>query len=84
MDFINLLGLMAGTLCTISFLPQVIQIWKTKSARDVSLGMFLIFSAGITLWAYYGLLVHSIPIIVANAVTLVLSVVIIGFKLKYK
>lgn len=84
MDIINVLGLAAGTLCTISFLPQVIKIWQTKSARDVSLGMFVIFAVGITLWTVYGFLVGSIPIIGANMLTLLLSLVIIFFKLKYK
>jgi MtN3 and saliva related transmembrane protein len=84
MDHINLIGVAAGTLCTISFLPQLIKIWKTKSARDVSLVMFVIFSAGITLWMWYGFLTHSMPIILANGVTLVLSMVIVCFKVKYK
>jgi MtN3 and saliva related transmembrane protein len=84
MDFITLLGFSAGTLCTISFLPQVMKIWKTKSARDVSLVMFVIFSLGITLWMIYGFLTASLPIIIANLITLLLSFLIIGFKLKYK
>jgi MtN3 and saliva related transmembrane protein len=84
MEPITLLGLMAGTFTTMSFVPQVIKIWQTKSARDVSLGMFLLFALGVALWMAYGFLVVSLPIIIANAITLALAVVIIFFKLKYK
>jgi MtN3 and saliva related transmembrane protein len=84
METVTLLGLMAGTFTTVSFVPQVIKIWQTKSARDVSLGMFLLFALGVALWMAYGFLVVSLPIIIANAITLALAVVIIFFKLKYK
>lgn len=78
------LGLIAGALTSISFLPQVIKTWRSKSARDLSLGMFGIFSAGVSLWLVYGILVNSIPVIAANALTLVLCLVILYFKLKFK
>ena len=84
MDYINIIGLTAGTLCTISFLPQVIKIWRSKSAQDVSLSMFTLFSVGIVCWIIYGFLVASFPIIGANLITLLLALVIIAFKLKYK
>ncbi|MBK9732508.1 MAG: SemiSWEET transporter [Chitinophagaceae bacterium] len=66
------LGLIAGALTSISFLPQVIKTWRTKSAKDLSLVMFGIFSAGATLWLIYGLQVNSLPIISANLLTLFL------------
>lgn len=78
------LGLIAGALTSVSFLPQVIKTWRSKSARDLSLGMFGIFSAGVSLWLVYGILVNSIPVIAANALTLVLCLVILYFKLKFK
>lgn len=80
----NTLGLLAGTLTTVAFVPQVIKIWKTKHATDVSLGMFAIFSCGVLLWLFYGIEVHATPVIIANAVTLGLSLTILVFKMKYK
>src|SRR4030067_2734425 len=68
MDLANVLGIAAGCLTTTSFLPQVIKIWKTKSAHDISSGMFVIFSAGVLLWLVYGLATHAPPIILANAI----------------
>lgn len=76
----ELLGLIAGTLTTLAFLPQVIKIWKSRSAHDISLGMFLLFSAGVALWLVYGIRLGAVPIIAANAVTLALSLAILGMK----
>ncbi len=83
MDFIQLIGIMAGTLTSISFLPQAIKTWKSRSAKDLSLGMFLIFTSGVALWLTYGIIREDLPIILANIVTLVLSASILYFKLKY-
>lgn len=80
----NTLGLLAGALTTVAFIPQVVKIWKTKHARDISLGMFAIFSSGVLLWLFYGIRIGSLPVIVANAVTLGLSLTILVFKIKYK
>ena len=80
----NTLGLLAGTLTTVAFVPQVAKIWKTKHARDISLGMFAIFSSGVLLWLFYGIEIGAMPVIVANAVTLGLSLTILVFKLRYK
>ena len=84
MNSMDFLGLIAGGLTTISFLPQVIKTWKSKSAKDLSLGMFAIFSAGVSLWLIYGIYMSSIPLIAANALTLILCVTILYFKLKFK
>jgi len=78
-----IMGLLAGTMTTIAFLPQLIQTWKTRSAKDVSLGMFLIFTTGVLLWVIYGLMIQSLPIIAANTVTLVLAGTILVLKLRY-
>jgi MtN3 and saliva related transmembrane protein len=83
MDWKTLCGTLAGTLTTISFLPQLIKILKTKSAHDISLGMFLIFCAGVSLWLAYGILLNDVPIIVSNTVTLILSSSILFLKVKY-
>ena len=78
------IGLIAGAITTASFLPQVIKIWKTKSTRDLSLGMFIFISLGMGLWIVYGLLINSLPVNVANLVSLALCLTIIAFKIKYK
>ncbi|MBW2976170.1 SemiSWEET transporter [Candidatus Woesearchaeota archaeon] len=84
MDYITILGLAAGTLTTIAFLPQVIKTWKTKSTGDLSLVMIIGFCAGIILWLVYGILLASLPIILANAATFVLALTILIFKIRYR
>ena len=81
---IQLLGLIAGACTTIAFLPQVIKTWKSRSAKDLSLSMFSIFSIGVALWLLYGFLVQDIPVIAANLITLMLASTLLVFKLKYK
>lgn len=83
MTFIDLVGYMAATLTTVAFLPQVIKVWKSKSTRDLALPTLLSFIAGVLMWFVYGVLVKSTPIIVANAVTLILNLVLLRFKIKY-
>jgi MtN3 and saliva related transmembrane protein len=80
----DMLGTVAGALTTISFVPQVLKIWKSKSAGDISFGMFLLFSSGIFLWLVYGIMIGAQPIIVANSVTLVLALAIVVMKIRYK
>jgi MtN3 and saliva related transmembrane protein len=84
MDIVKIIGLLAGILTTISFLPQVIQTWKTKSAKDLSLPMFLIFFLGTILWLIYGIMIDSLPVTIANAVTMVLAFILLIFKLIFK
>jgi MtN3 and saliva related transmembrane protein len=84
MTLTSLIGFSAATLTTVSFLPQVIQVWKTKSTKDISLGMFSIFSTGVFLWLIYGILIKDWAVFVANFVTLILASIILTFKLKYK
>jgi MtN3 and saliva related transmembrane protein len=79
----DLVGLLAGTLTTVAFVPQLLKIYSTKSGKDVSARMFLIFSAGVALWLAYGILIGSLPVILANAVTLVLSLLIMALKVRY-
>lgn len=81
---IQLLGLVAGACTTIAFLPQVLKTWKSRSAKDLSLSMFSIFSLGVALWLVYGFMVQDIPVIAANLVTLLLASTLLVFKLKYK
>jgi MtN3 and saliva related transmembrane protein len=84
MHAINLLGFVAGTLTTLSFLPQVHKAWTTRSCNDLSLGMLLAFGAGVLLWLIYGLRLRAAPIIVANAVTLALILVLIALKARFR
>jgi MtN3 and saliva related transmembrane protein len=83
MELVDFLGFMAAFLTTAAFLPQVLQIWKLKSTKDLSLPTLLTFIAGISIWLVYGLLLHNAPIIIANTITLILNLVILFFKLKY-
>lgn len=78
-----IIGLAAGGLTTIAFLPQVIKVFKTKKAKDLSLITFSVFSLGIFLWLIYGLLIQDPPVIIANAVTLILALLIVIMRIKY-
>lgn len=80
---LDLIGGVAGLLTTIAFVPQVIKVIRTRSTRDLSIWMCLTFSAGVFLWLIYGLGVGSLPIVLANGVTLVLSFIILWFKRKF-
>ncbi len=83
MDFTNILGFAAASCTTLAFLPQVFKVWRSRSTKDISLPMLVTFIVGIMLWMIYGLLVNAAPIYIANAVTLVLNLIILRFKLKY-
>jgi len=80
---IDLIGLLAGALTTIAFVPQLLKLYATKSGKDVSARMFLIFSTGVILWLVYGVLIRSAPIVIANSLTLLMSLVILALKLHY-
>lgn len=84
MSAIMILGLVAAVLTTIAFVPQVFKTWKSKSAGDLSLGMYLILTTGVILWLIYGILKEDIPIIAANVVTLSLALTLLYFKLFYR
>ena len=84
MDFIMIIGLIAAALTTGALFPQLIKVWKTKSTKDISTGMFSLISAGVFLWFIYGLYVNNFPIIIANSLAFVQAIVILAFKVKYK
>ena len=81
---INYVGFFAAFCTTISFLPQVIKVYKTKSTKDISLYMFLIFTIGTFCWLIYGIIESSLPIIIANTISLILSAIILLYKIKFK
>ena len=84
MDMTNGLGLLAGGLTTASFVPQVTKIWKSKSAEDVSLKMFVAFCIGVGLWLTYGVIKKDWAIMLTNGVTLLLGLAILVMKIRYK
>mgnify|MGYP003519909693 CR=1 FL=1 len=83
MQTTELFGYLAATLTTVSFVPQVIQVWRTKHTKDISLGMYSIFTAGIGVWLVYGIMLGSMPIIIANSITILLAGSVLTMKLKY-
>lgn len=81
MSITEILGYSAAFLTTISFLPQALLILETKDTQALSLGMYSLFTVGILLWLVYGIQKQDYAIIYANAITLLLSTIILGFKL---
>jgi MtN3 and saliva related transmembrane protein len=77
------IGFVAAFLTTAAFVPQLMRVMKLRSAREISLGTFLMFSVGVFMWLMYGIYTGSRPVIASNVVTLVLSVSILILKLKY-
>jgi len=84
MLLVNDLGFVAGTVTTLSFLPQVHKAWRTKRCDDLSLTMLLALALGVSLWLVYGLALRAAPIIATNAVTLALVLILISFKARYR
>ncbi len=80
----EIIGLIAASLTTAAFVPQVYKTWKTKSVDELSLTMYLVFFTGIVLWVIYGIFINSLSIILANTITGLLVLLLIFFKLKYK
>ncbi len=84
MNSVTLIGLAAATLTTVAFVPQVVRAWRTRSTRDISLPMYLVLRGRYRLWLIYGAMIRDMPLILANLVTLVLVLMILFFKLRYK
>lgn len=84
MNFVEILGYAAGVVTCLTFLPQVIKTWKEKSARDISLMMFVIAAVNETMWIVYGALLNNWVIILTNAIVLSMSLIMLYFKLTYK
>ena len=84
MQTTDLIGAIAGTLTTISFVPQVIKTWRSRSASDISFSMFLLFSLGVAFSLVYGLSIQAMPIVLSNTITLILSLSIICMKLWFE
>lgn len=84
MNYFEIIGFLAATLTTVAFFPQVIKVYKTKDTQSISLSMYIVFSIGILLWLIYGIYLRSLPMILANAITLVSAIYILYMKVKHQ
>ncbi len=84
MDYVTIIGLAAAALTVVSLFPQLVKVLRTKSTKDISLGMFALFSGGVFLWFVYGMLMNDPPIIIANCLGFIQALIILIFKVKYK
>jgi MtN3 and saliva related transmembrane protein len=84
MDIITIVGLIAAAFTTVALLPQLIKVWRTKSTKDISTGMFTLFCVGVFLWFVYGFYLNDIPIVLANSLAFIQALIILLFKAKYK
>lgn len=82
-DPVTALGFLAGVFTTVAFVPQLVRASRSRSTKDLSLPMFLIFTAGVLLWLLYGIAIRSAPVVAANGVTLVLAGAILALKIRY-
>lgn len=80
----TIIGYVAAILTTVSFIPQVVHIYKTKNTSSISLAMYFLFCIGVFLWLIYGLLIKSYPVMIANSITLILACYILLMKIKNK
>lgn len=83
MQLIDLVGSVAATLTTVSFIPQVWRVWTTRHTRDISLSMYIAFTSGVALWLVYGMMIASWPIIIANSITVCLAGAVLVMKLRF-
>ena len=84
MTLTDAIGTIAATLTTLSFLPQALHTFRTKDVSGISLGMYSVFTSGVSGWLVYGLLLDAWPIVIANAITLGLASAILVMKLRYR
>ena len=84
MDFTQWIGIAAGICTSTSLVPQVVKTIKEKEAEDVSLKMLIILGTGIALWIIYGIKKGDLPIIATNAFSLLVNIVMIVLRIKYK
>lgn len=84
MDFTQIIGSIAAIMTTSAFVPQALKIIKTKSTKDISLGMYIILTTGILFWLIYGFLLKQPPIIFANTIGFSLTLTILILKIKFR
>jgi len=83
-DIITIIGLTAAAFTTVALFPQLIKIWKTKSTKDISTGMFMLYCSGVFLWFVYGVYISNSPIIIANSLAFIQALIILILKVRYK
>ena len=83
MDWIEVIGLFGSLLSSITFIPQVVQTWKTKSVSDLNLTMLLIIVLSTIIWLVYGFGRGALPVIIANAIIFILSIILVYFKFTF-
>ena len=84
MNTVEVIGYIAAALTTSSFVPQAWKTFRTKDVSGISLGMYSMFTVGITLWLVYGLMLRAWPIVIANVVTISLACTILAMKIRYR
>jgi MtN3 and saliva related transmembrane protein len=84
MNFVTIIGYLAAFGTTASFLPQAVKTIQTKDTSGISLPMYILFTVGTLLWLIYGIMAPSLPVAVANAITLIFATTILLYKIKYK
>ncbi len=82
-NWVEMLGILAGTCTTGSFLPQALHVLRHKDTAAISLAMYALFSIGVTAWLVYGIAIGSWPVIGTNAVTLAFALAILSAKIRY-
>lgn len=83
MNPVELIGVLAGVLTTVAFVPQVVKIWRSGTAEDISLLTFSLYSAGLLLWLLYGIALNSLPLMAANGITFLLTLSVLVLKLRH-
>ncbi len=78
----EIIGIIAATLTTLCFVPQVIQVLKTRDTKGISLAMYITFVLGVSMWCVYGILIGKWPVIIANIATFILASIILYIKIK--
>lgn len=84
MTLMDIVSLVAGTLTTVSFLPQAIKTIRSRDTKGISLFMYVIFTAGVLLWLIYGLATSQWAIIISNLITFLLASVILVLKIRFR
>ena len=84
MDIKNIVGIAGSIFSSVSFLPQVIKLWKTKSAKDLSMMTLMFLVLNVSTWLTYGFLINDLPIIVTNIIVLSMILLMVYFKLTFK
>ena len=81
---IEIIGYLALFCTTISFIPQVIELYRTKSAKDISTSMYIIYALGMILWLIYTIWIKAVPLIIGNVISLILAIIILTMKYLWK